>query len=139
MNVTEEIKERYNEEAIETLNWIDNLLHKAQKECKESYIGSEKVYIFINDRIGYLTFKKYKYDDYNNALLFIGKRERDRLLNGRKRNSFDIVGYDKIVKEKMSIIFLNTFTNTGIKRGYRKEKPRRRRIPIDVNKYLKEQ
>ncbi len=135
MKITEEIKKRYNEEAIETIKWIDNLLHIALEECKESYVGGERVHIYINDKIGFLTFKKYNYTDYDNALLHIAKRERDKLLNG-KRKSIDISNYHNAVKQQMSTLFLNNCRNKGYLKGKSKEKRRRRRIPtIDVNKY----
>ncbi len=133
MNVTEEIKERYSEEAIETIKWIDNLLHKALEECKESYVGGERVHIYINDKIGFLTFKKYNYTDYDNALLHIAKRERDKLLNG-KRKSFDISTYHNTVKQQMSILLLGNCRNNGYLKGRSKEKQRRRRISININK-----
>ena len=132
--ITEYIKERYSKESINTIIWIDSLLHKAKEDCKESYIGRDTVDIYINDKVGFLTFKKYRYTDYNKALLHIAKRERDRILNERRQTSFDISTYINTVKQKISILVLNKFTNTGILRGRLKEKRRRRRIPIDVNK-----
>ncbi|MEP1488612.1 MAG: hypothetical protein ABJK28_09310 [Algibacter sp.] len=136
MKITEEIKKRYSEEAIETINWLDDLLHKAQEECKESYIGNDKVHIYINDKIGFLTFKKYNYTDYDNALLHIAKRERDKILNG-KRKSFDISTYINTVKQQMSILSLDNCRNNGYLKGRSKEKQRRKRIPIKISEHIK--
>ena len=135
MKITEEIRKKYSVEAIETINWIDNLLHKAIKECKESYVDNDRIHIYIDDKIGFVTFKKYRYEDYNKALLHIAKRERDKILNG-KRKAFDISSYHNAVKQQMSILFLDNSRNKGYLKARSKEKQRRRRIPtIDVNKY----
>lgn len=107
----DKVKEKLSNNAWKDYETIDNILHEAQVECKESYIDKTTVRIYINERIKYINFKKYPHTEMNMYLLSYGNVVRDKMLNEKY---FHIKSFKNEVEKRMSNLMLERAKERGV-------------------------
>ena len=130
MSIENEIKDYCDEEAISDLEWFNSEIAKILDKSRESYIGINHVYIYINNIIGFVALKKHKYNEYNKASLIFGNMERDKMLE-QKRKTFNKESFIKLIENHITMIVRSNFIESRKRKAIQKEN-KRKRIPIKI-------
>lgn len=131
MEISKEVKNKFTHKALFDFFWALEKIKEKLNECNESYISNNAVKIYIDEKIRYVNFKKYKFKGYNNALLIFGDIERNTMLNDKRRKGFNVMQFRELVEKRITSMMLNKLkVNEKVR-----VKNKRKRIPIDIKTY----